>query len=275
MIRVEFVRQLRRTRTWACFLSLAAVPTLIAVANRVQGEGRERQVNIFTQLTKSGINLGVVALLVMSNFFLVVVVAAFAGESVSGEAAWGTLRYLLIRPVSRFRVLFGKMFVAYVLTVLATLVVSVTGLAVGTACFGWNDPIVLRRLSIGTREFSLPVQIGAIEGLERLAIASAYVALFLLVVVAVGMLLSTLTDSTAAAVVGTIVVIVSSAVLENVPSLRFMKPVLPTHFWGDWTSLFTGGATSGMWLGVLSTLIYTALFSTIAMVRFQRKDILS
>ena len=40
----------------------------------------------------------------MSNFFLVVVVAAFAGESVSGEATWGTLRYLLIRPVSRFRV---------------------------------------------------------------------------------------------------------------------------------------------------------------------------
>ena len=275
MIRVEFIRQLRRTRTWACFLSLAALPTLIAVANRVQGGGRERQINIFTQLTKSGINLSVVALLVMSNFFLVVVVAAFAGESVSGEATWGTLRYLLIRPVPRYRVLFGKMFVAYVLTVVATLIVSVTGLLVGTACFGWHDPIVLQKLQIGARTFSLPVQIGALEGLARLSLASAYVALFLLVVVAVGMLLSTLTDSTAAAVVGTIVVIVSSAVLENVPSLRFMKPVLPTHFWGDWTQLFTGGSTSGMWLGVLSTLIYTTLFSVIAVARFQRKDILS
>jgi ABC-2 type transport system permease protein len=194
---------------------------------------------------------------------------------VSGEATWGTLRYLLIRPVSRFRVLFAKMFVAYVLTVLATLVVTMTGLLVGTACFGWNNPAVLKRLQLGTREFSLPVEVGALEGLARLGLASAYVALFLLVVVAVGMLLSTLTDSTAAAVVGTIVVIVSSAVLENVPSLRFMKPVLPTHFWGDWTTLFTGGSTSGMWLGVLSTLIYTTLFSVVAMVRFQRKDILS
>jgi hypothetical protein len=87
--------------------------------------------------------------------------------------------------------------------------------------------------------------------------------------------LSTLTDSTAAAVVGTIVVIVSSAVLENVPSLRFMKPILPTHFWGDWLALFTGAPTSGMWLGVLSTLIFTTLFSTLAMVLFRRKDILS
>jgi ABC-2 type transport system permease protein len=275
VIRVEFIRQLRRTRTWACFLALAALPTLIAVANRVQGEGRERQINIFTQLTKSGINLSVVALLVMSNFFLVVVVAAFAGESVSGEATWGTLRYLLIRPVPRYRVLFGKMFVAYVLTVVATLIVSVTGLLVGTACFGWHDPIVLQKLEIGSRTFSLPTQIGAMEGLARLGLASGYVALFLLVVVAVGMLLSTLTDSTAAAVVGTIVVIVSSAVLENVPSLRFMKPILPTHFWGDWTQLFTGGSTSGMWLGVLSTLIYTTMFSVIAVARFQRKDILS
>jgi ABC-2 type transport system permease protein len=172
-------------------------------------------------------------------------------------------------------VLFAKMFVAYVLTVLATLVVSATGLLVGTACFGWNNPVVLKRIQIGTREFSLPVEVSAAEGLARLGLASAYVALFLLVVVAVGMLLSTLTDSTAAAVVGTIVVIVSSAVLENVPSLRFMKPVLPTHFWGDWTTLFTGGSTSGMWLGVLSTLIFTTLFSVVAMVRFQRKDILS
>jgi ABC-2 type transport system permease protein len=275
VIRVEFIRQLRRTRTWACFAALAAVPTLIAVANRVQGTGRERDINIFTQLTKSGINLGVVALLVMSNFFLVVVVAAFAGESVSGEATWGTLRYLLIRPVSRFRVLFAKMFVAYVLTVIATLVVTVTGVAVGTACFGWHNPIVLQQLQIGTRSFSLPVQISALEGLGRLTLASAYVALFLLVVVAVGMFLSTLTDSTAAAVVGTIVVIVSSAVLENVPSLRFMKPVLPTHFWGDWTALFTGRSTSGMWGGVIATLVYTALFSVMAVARFQRKDILS
>ena len=216
-----------------------------------------------------------VALLVMSNFFLVVVVAAFAGESVSGEATWGTLRYLLIRPVSRPRVLFSKMFVAYVLTVAATLVVSLTGLLVGTACFGWHDPIVFKQVPIGSRTFNFPVEVDAVEGLVRLGLASAYVALFLLVVVAVGMLLSTLTDSTAAAVVGTIVVIVSSAVLENVPSLRFMKPVLPTHFWGDWTSLFTGGSTSGMWLGVLSTLIFTTLFSTLAMVLFRRKDILS
>jgi ABC-2 type transport system permease protein len=275
VIRVEFIRQLRRTRTWACFLSLAAVPTLIAVANRIQGTGRERQINIFTQLTKSGINLGVVALLVMSNFFLVVVVAAFAGESVSGEATWGTLRYLLIRPVSRPRVLFSKMFVAYVLTVAATLVVSLTGLLVGTACFGWHDPIVFKQVPIGSRTFNFPVEVGAVEGLLRLGVASAYVALFLLVVVAVGMLLSTLTDSTAAAVVGTIVVIVSSAVLENVPSLRFMKPILPTHFWGDWLALFTGAPTSGMWLGVLSTLIFTTLFSTLAMVLFRRKDILS
>ena len=71
------------------------------------------------------------------------------------------------------------------------------------------------------------------------------------------------------------VVIVSSAVLENVPSLRFMKPILPTHFWGDWTALFTGSSTSGMWLGVVSTLVFTTLFSVLAVARFQRKDILS
>ena len=131
MIRVEWIRQTRRIRTWACFAGLAAVPIIFSIASYVDPPRERRETNVFTLLTASGLNLAIVALFFMSQFFLVVVVAAFGGESVSGEATWGTLRYLLVRPVSRARLVLSKIFVAYMLAILSVLVIMTAGLVGG------------------------------------------------------------------------------------------------------------------------------------------------
>ncbi len=110
-------------------------------------------------LTASGLNLAIVALFFMSQFFLVVVVAAFGGESVSGEATWGTVRYLLVRPVSRARLVLSKIFVAYVLTVFSVLVILAAGLASGTIAFGWRDALIIER----GFAFQFPVPVSAME----------------------------------------------------------------------------------------------------------------
>ena len=272
MIRVEWTRQVRRIRTWACLAMLAAVPIIITISSYVDPP-RERRfdLNLFTILTSSGINVGVISLVVMGQFFLVVVVAAFAGESVSGEATWGTLRYLLVRPVTRVRLVMAKLTVAYVLTLIAILVIVGAGLIAGTIAFGWHDATAIQQ----TRFFPLPVQVPPGEALGRLALASAYVALTMLVVVAIGIFLSTLTDSTAAAVVGTVVIIVASQVLTAVPSLSSFKPFLPTRYWDEWRNLFTGDTAQDMWKGVASALAFAVIFTVVALWRFRRKDILS
>ena len=61
---------------------------------------------------------------VMSGFLLVVVAGTFAGDSVAGDAAWGNLRYLLMRPVPRGRLLVAKAFVAGVLIWVCTILVA-------------------------------------------------------------------------------------------------------------------------------------------------------
>ena len=43
----------------------------------------------------------------MSGFLLVIVAGTIAGDAVAGDAATGYLRYLLIRPVKRARMLVG------------------------------------------------------------------------------------------------------------------------------------------------------------------------
>jgi len=71
------------------------------------------------------------------------------------------------------------------------------------------------------------------------------------------------------------VVVVASQVLTAVPSLSSIKPYLPTRYWDEWRNLFTGDTTQDMWKGVASALVFTAVFTAIALWRFRRKDILS
>lgn len=274
MIRVEFIRQVRRRRTWGMIAALVVVPIIVAIANYVQDQtpGRRQETNFFTLLTGNGVNFALFNLLVMSNFFLVVIVAAFAGESVSGEATWGTLRYLLVRPVGRVKLILSKLFIAAVLALASTFLMVVVALAVGTIFFGWEDAILVSRFSF----FSVD-HVSAWDGVGRLALASAYFTACLLFVVALGMFLSTLTDSTAAAVVGTIVIVVTCGVLLQVPSLEGIRPIVPTKYWAEWLNLFQPREplASEMAKGLLSTAIYTTIFSVLAIVRFQHKDILS
>ena len=269
MIRVEFIRQLRRARTWGHLVAISVVPILVGVANYVEGRrGRRRELNLFLLGTNNAVNFGIFLLLIMKDFFVVVVIASLAGENVSGEATWGTLRYLLIRPVSRVRLVLSKLFVSAILACAVTLLVSVIALVVGSVFFGWHDVYLVG-------EGTLPRLVSAGEGLQRFAIGAGYVMVVTMFVVAVGMFLSTLTDSTAGAVVGTIVVVVTSGVLIQVPSLEGIRPVLPTNYWGQYNGIFAPTMTTDLWKGVVSSVVWTTLFSAGALLRFQRKDILS
>jgi ABC-2 type transport system permease protein len=272
VLRVELIRQLKRGRTWGLIAALTVVPIFIAIANYVNGGGGRpsRQKNIFTLLTSNGLNFSVFILLAMSNFFLVVVVAAFAGESVAGEATWGTLRYLLVRPVRRPKLIAAKIAVAAFLALLSTLLIVVAAFAVGTLLFGSGE-----LLTVPATRFQLPGVLSFGDALGRLALATGYVTICMFVVVAVGMFLSTLTDSTAAAVVGTIVIIATCPVLLQVPSLEGIRPVVPTQYWAEWNRLFYVSNDPELWKGLVSSAVYTTLFSALAFARFQRKDITS
>jgi ABC-2 type transport system permease protein len=259
VIRVEFIRQLRRARTWGHIGALVAVPILVGIANYVEKDnGGSLRRNLYFLGTNNAINFGIFMLLIMSNFFIVVVVASLAGESVSGEASWGTLRYLLIRPVRRPKLILAKVLVAAVLAFLVTVLIVVVSVGIGSLLFGWHDVLTIG--PGGRVRFEI---ISPWEGLWRLCIATG------------GIFLSTLTDSTAAAVVGTIVIAVTCGVLLQVPSLEGIRPVVPTKYWGEYNGLFNPDGTSDFWKGIVSSLTWSTIFVTAALVRFQRKDITS
>lgn len=265
MMRVEAYRQLRRVRTWLAFGALAALPTIVAIANRLDRVRGESGVSpLYGFATASGINHALASLLFMSPFFLVVVVASFAGESVAGEANWGTLRALLTRPVTRVRLLATKLAVASALALAATAAVVAAGLASGTLAFGWHD--------IRVFAFTIPGS----EGLARLLLAMVYVWWTTLAIVAFAFFLSTLTDAPAGAIGGAIGLAVASQIMDGIRSLRVIHPVLPTHYWSAWTSLFVPfQTTDDMRRGVVLAALWITVFVALAFWHFRRKDILS
>ena len=76
-----------------------------------------------------------IALSLLLILVLPVVVAVVSGDSIAGEAGYGTLRYLLAVPAGRTRLLAVKYATIVVWAVAATFIVSVVALVVGVALF--------------------------------------------------------------------------------------------------------------------------------------------
>src|SRR5215813_2550901 len=101
MIRVELVKLLRRPRTWISIALLCALPIVVAgfVAARHLAPAPGQGPAFLSAVLNDGALYPAAAMAMIVPVFLPIAVAVLSGDAVAGEAAGGTLRYLLIRPV--------------------------------------------------------------------------------------------------------------------------------------------------------------------------------
>jgi ABC-2 type transport system permease protein len=269
MIAVEFRKQVRRLRTYIGLGICVALPITITIALKTGGPPRDRgdaQAGFFRLATKSGINMPIAALSAMSLFLLPVIVMLFFGESVAGEASWGTLRYLLVRPVTRARLLWAKVAVASLLAITGTALIVLTGLAAGVAAFGWH-PVPTPSLVTFTQS----------EALARLATSAGYVVWTFSGAAALAFALSTMTDAPVGAIAGSMGFVIVSQILDGISAIPMgIRNWMPTHFWRAWDGLFLLHAEYGNLIrGALHQLPYVVGFGVLAWWWFARKDILS
>ena len=86
-------------------------------------------------ITQNGLFVAFTALVVTLPLFLPLAVSVASGEAVAGEASIGTLRNLLVVPVSRTRVLVVKYVGILAFSVAAAFTVAIAGVLVGLALF--------------------------------------------------------------------------------------------------------------------------------------------
>jgi ABC-2 type transport system permease protein len=275
-VRVEFVRQLRRRRTQITAVVLLLLPVIIALAFKVSpptgsagarfgGASGASGAGLVSLATTGATNFAFFTEFTSAGFLLVVIVALFCGDTVASEASWSSLRYLLMIPVPRARLVRQKLIVALSLSLGANLLLPAWSFLVGGVSFGWAPG-----------QSPLGGAFTMATALQRLAIVIAYASVQSLLVAALAFLLSVLTDAPLGAVGGATMLVVVSNIFDSISALDPYRQFLPTHFQYSWLdALGPGISWNAMMQGTGLALVYSAVFLGLAWWHFQRKDILS
>ncbi|WP_430647173.1 ABC transporter permease [Agromyces sp. GXS1127] len=256
----------RRWRTWAMLAALALIPILIAVAIRLAGPSSPGRGPAFLdQVAGNGLFVGVTALVVATPLFLPLTIAVVSGDAIAGEASFGTLRYLLIAPAGRLRLLSVKYVVAAVFCAAAALTVIAVGTLIGWTLFPIG-PVTL--LSGG--------EISVGEGVLRLLAIGAYVAVSMLGLSAIGLFASTLTVVPVGAMAATAILAVVAQIIGAIPQLEWAHPFLFTDRWFDFADLLRSPPSwESFGDNAMLQAAWIALFGGLAAWRFATRDILS
>jgi ABC-2 type transport system permease protein len=246
---------------------LFGLVVLVGIALKVSAVRHPRSPggDLISAVAGNGIFLGFAGLSVEIALFLPLAVSVLAGDAVAGEANQGTLRYLLIAPVARGRLLVMKAVSLAIGSLAGAAVVALSGLLTGAVLFNIGP---LTTLS-GTR-------LGVGEGLLRLLLAVAYLAAGLSALAMIGLFISTLTEQPIAATVATAMVSTLLWILDAVPQLDWLHPWLLVDRWMSFVDLlrdpvFTDRIVTGLWVDAA----YAAVFLLLAWLRFRNKDVTS
>jgi len=305
VIRVELVKLLRRPRTWVSVVLTCALPFVVAVFITIThlapppGQGSA----FLSAVLQDGALYPAAALALVLPVFLPVAVAVVAGDSIAGEATTGTLRYLLVRPVGRTRLLVAKLISVLVYVLIVVLAVTFTAYATGVFLLGPSRAAAVGQAPggagggagggggvvgpglAGQAPSAGRAAGGAVTSLsgaplsllqltERIAGAIAFITVSMLGVAAIALFLSTITDSALGSALGALAALVASEVLVTLSAATVVQPYLPTRYWLAWIDFFRQPIFwRDIQRGFGIQAVYVAVFLAAAWANFSTKDI--
>jgi ABC-2 type transport system permease protein len=303
MIGVELLKLLRRPRTWISMTLMCGLPfavaVFIAVTHLAPPPGQSSA--FLSAVLNQGSLFPAAALAIVLPVFLPVAVAVVAGDSIAGEANAGTLRYLLVRPVGRTRLLVAKLISMTTYVLLAVLLVTVTAYLTGIFLLGPSRASAVGQPPPGVNagQPALPSgSVGSVTGgngavqsggpvtslsgtplttlqlIERIAGAMAFITVSMLGVAAIALFLSTITDSALGAALGALAALVASEVLVTLDAATAVQPYLPTRYWLAWVDFFRDPIFwRNIQRGFAIQAVYVAVFLAASWANFATKDI--
>jgi len=263
LFRSEVRLVMGRRRNLALIAVLCCFPVLIGFAVHhspaTPGDGPP----FLSQVTDNGLFLVFTSLTVLLPFFLPLAVAVTSGESVAGEASIGTLRNLLVVPVSRTRLLVVKYLASVVFAFVCVAAVALVGVVVGLLLFPHGSVTLLSGTTVSYA-----------EALWRSLLVLGYVTAMLAGLAAIGLFVSTLTEVPIGAMAATAVLAIISQIADSIPQISAIHPYLFSHPWmrfGD--VLRSPMSVHGFQQGLWTQLAYLAVFLPAAWARLRTKDI--
>ena len=276
LLRIELYKIFRRPRTYIAFATVAAIAILIQVAMLVDGDSfLEFAYSTVGEQFEFGGNLlngYLVTYLVLQSLLVHVplLVALVGGDALAGEAAGGTLRLLLTKPIGRGRMVMAKFFATTIYATLLLLWLALVGLGLSLLLFGESDMIHLKSEQV---IFLLQKDL-----MWRYAAAFVFAALTMTCIAALALLLSAFADNAIGPIVSTVGIVIFFTIISNLglPAFDRIAPALFTTHLIGWKGFFSDpvpwgeiAVSAGILLG------YAAVFLAVTIFYFKRKDIQS
>jgi len=271
-LRLELLKLMRKSRTYigpvAMGLLIAAV--LVGMKYGHQFEYMRRRLEHDFIVSGSFVNAAFLARYLLEGIvytFLPLFACMVCGDLVASEAADGTLRTLLCRPVTRSGVAASKYIVGIAYVLALTFGTGLAAYIAGSAFLGRGSLVIL---SGGI--WILPEH----AALVRLAAAYALIAAGMAGVGSMAFAISTFLSNSNGAIAGAMGILYGSAVIGEIEYFAKVKPYLLTTHLDVWRDLFTGALDVQLLaksVGVM--LIYSAAAFIIGLIIFRRRDVLA
>jgi len=270
VIRPALVWELRKLaaqrRTWVGIGAAAAAPVLLAVAIKVHPpDPTDSGIPFFLRFAvESGFAVPLLTLLFSALFLFPLVTALVAGDIVAAEDHNRTLKTILTRSTGRGAIFVAKVGATFAYVLAAMAAMGVAGLAAGGVVSGFHSLPTFSTVISPARALALVAGSFAVYAMPVLALA------------AVGILLSTVSRNSAAAVVGTLLAALLEQLTQIVPVLdspaaqRWML----TSQLDAWETLFRSPLD---WTPIVHAAyvssVYLVACLAVAWVHFIRRDI--
>ena len=261
--RWELRKLVSQKRTYLGFGLAVALPLIFVIVQSLR-HSHDHGENIFaSQITHSGLATPVLMLLFLSVFMLPLIASLVAGDIVAAEDGNGTLKTILTRSVDRGQVFASKALAAATYATVAVFLSATVATVAGVAAWGFN--------SVTTYSGTV---VSPSEGLLLIFAANACYLIPLFAVASIGVLLSTVTRNSAAAVVGAVGVTILLFIIAQIPGLEGIRPYLLTEQYEAWHGLLR---TPTDWAPIWHSLWVCALYAGPALLTgylvFLRRDV--
>jgi ABC-2 type transport system permease protein len=240
------------------------LPLIFVIVQLVRNQPSHGGDTIFAQeILQSGLATPVLMLTFLAPFFLPLIASLVSGDIVANEDSNGTLKTILTRSVDRGQVFAAKAAAAVTYAVLAVYLSAAVATVAGVGSWGFHG---LRTLS--------DTFVSAPKALLLVFAAYTFFLIPLIAVAAIGVLLSTVTRNSAAAIVGTLGVTLVLAIVSQIPGLEGIHPYLLTQQYFAWQGLLR---TPTDWAPILHSIWVCALYAVPALLAgylvFLRRDV--
>ena len=265
-LRWELRKLAAQRRTYVGVGAAAAAPVLLAVAIVVHPPApTDSGLPFFLRFAvESGFALPLLSLLFSALFLFPLVTALVAGDIVAAEDHNRTLKTILTRSASRSSIFAAKVAAAFAYVLVAVVTMGVAGTLAGGLASGFDPLPTFSTVISPSRALALVAGSFAVYALPVLALA------------AIGILLSTVSRNSAAAVVGTLMVALLEQLTQIVPVLdapAAQRWMLTTQL-DAWETLFR---TPLDWAPIVHAAYVSTVYGLSALVvawaHFVRRDI--